>query len=75
MAYLLVLITGQDPTSTAILMNVGDTPEQCELKARDEIAKRPVKVGRVSLEAGGKMEWTDEPGEKHWRFHCIPQRS
>lgn len=68
----LFLITGQDPTSTAIMMNGGDTLEQCQVLGREKIAALdPVTTWSYSLETGKQIATITEPAEKHWRFVCV----
>lgn len=66
----LVLSTGVDPCSIAIVTNGGSSLEECQaLGAAKIAAMAPVKIGTMPLE-GGEMTWREEPASSHWRLRC-----
>jgi hypothetical protein len=74
MSFTLFLITGQGPCSAGIMSFGYKTREECEAEGRERIAKMaPVVTWRWSLLTGERLPDTEEPAEKHWRYHCIPE--
>jgi hypothetical protein len=70
MAYLLVLLSGQDPTSVGIITNGGDTIEQCQALGRERIAKMGPVKSWIFFPTGERHEKL-EPAELHWRIECV----
>ena len=69
--FLLVLLSGAGPNSTAILANGGSTLAECEALGRERIAHMsPVKSWTFPI-GGGPLIERVTPASEHWTVKCI----